>query len=41
VLGVLLAASLVTTVQRGVRVHRAVGRTPVPEGAPATDPAAR
>ena len=30
VLGLLLAASLVTTVQRGARVHRAVGRSPVP-----------
>jgi CDP-diacylglycerol--glycerol-3-phosphate 3-phosphatidyltransferase len=29
VLGLLLAASVVTTVQRGARVHRAVGRTPV------------
>lgn len=33
VLAVLLAASLVTTLQRGARVHRAVGRTPVPEPA--------
>jgi len=30
VLALLLAASLVTTVQRGARVHRAVGRSPVP-----------
>lgn len=29
ILGLLLAASLVTVVQRGARVHRAVGRTPV------------
>jgi CDP-diacylglycerol---glycerol-3-phosphate 3-phosphatidyltransferase len=30
VLGLLLAASLVTTAQRSLRVHKAVGRTPVP-----------
>ena len=40
VLALLLAASIVTTVQRGLRVHRAVGRTPVPDaGSPQTQDA--
>ncbi len=40
VLALLLLGSLITTVQRGARVHRAVGRTPadVAVDAPAPDP---
>jgi len=37
VLALLLVASVVTTVQRGARVHRAVGGTPVPGAGSAAD----